>query len=182
MYRAVTRSALRLGIDVGDQDALTALAIGMSMRLDRGPGGEDRLWVNGEDVSEDLRTEEIERNVSAVSIVPGVRRALVAQQRSIAEEGPIVMAGRDIGTVVMRDARVKVFLTAPVEERARRRYLQAQAGSLDGVQDDLARRDSMDSHRGLAPLRPAEDAAIIDTAGVDVEEIARRIAAMARPA
>ena len=175
MYRAVTRSAIRLGVDIGDEQALGGLAAGISLRLEAGPDGAYRLWVDGEDVTGELRTPEIERSVSAVARVPGVRRVLVAQQRAVAEEAPVVMAGRDIGTVVLGDAPVKVFLTASIEERARRRNLQAQAGSLDRIRQDLSRRDAIDSGREDSPLRPAEDAAIMVTDGMEVEEVARRI-------
>ena len=175
MYRAVTRSALRLGVDVGDESALADLAAGMSMSLEAGEDGVYRLWADGEDVTGELRTPEIDRNVSAVSKVPAVRRTLVEQQRTIATESPVVMAGRDIGTVVLRDAPVKVFLTASIGERARRRTLQDPAADFEQTRLDLERRDAIDSGREDSPLRPAEDAVVIDTDGLDVEEIARSI-------
>ena len=162
MYRAVTRSALRLGVDVEDEAALADLAAGMSMRLEAGEDGVYRLWADGEDVTDELRTPEIDSNVSAVSKVPAVRRTLVEQQRAIAAEAPMVMAGRDIGTVVLRDAPVKVFLTASVDERARRRTLQDPAADLERTRRDLERRDAIDSGREDSPLRPAEDAVVID--------------------
>lgn len=182
MYRAVTRSALRLGVDVEDEAALAGLAAGMSMRLEAYEDGVYRLWADGEDVTDELRTPEIDRNVSAVSKVPAVRRNLVEQQRAIAAESPMVMAGRDIGTVVLRDAPVKVFLTASVEERARRRTLQDPAADLERTRRDLERRDAIDSGREDSPLRPAEDAVVIDTDGLEVEEIARRVVELARSA
>ncbi len=175
MYRAVTRSALRLGIDVEDESALAVLAAGMSMRLEAGEDGVYRLWADGEDVTDELRTPEIDRNVSAVSKVPAVRRTLVEQQRAIAAEAPVVMAGRDIGTVVLRDAPVKAFLTASIEERARRRTLEDPAADFERTRLALERRDAIDSGREDSPLMPAEDAVVIDTDGLDVEEIARRI-------
>lgn len=175
MYRAVTRSALRLGVDVGDESALAGLAAGMSMSLEAGEDGVYRLWADGEDVTGELRTPEIDRNVSAVSKVPAVRRTLVEQQRAIAAEAPVVMAGRDIGTVVLRDAPVKVYLTASIEERARRRATEDPAADLERTRLALERRDAIDSGREDSPLRPAEDAIVIDTDGLDVEEIARRI-------
>ncbi len=179
MYRAVTRSAIRLGVEVGDEGALADLAAGMSMRLEADNDGVYRLWADGEDVTAALRTPEIDRNVSAVSKVPAVRRIMVEQQRSIAREAPVVMAGRDIGTVVLRDAPVKVYLTASLEERARRRDLETLAGDLEGTRRDLARRDAIDSGREDSPLRPAEDAVVIDTDGLEVDEIARRIVGLA---
>ena len=182
MYRAVTRSALRSGVDVEDEAALAGLAAGMSMRLEADDDGVYRLWADGEDVTDDLRTPEIDRNVSAVSKVPAVRRTLVEQQRAIAADAPVVMAGRDIGTVVLWDAPVKVFLTASVEERARRRTLQDPAADLERTRSDLERRDAIDSGREDSPLRPAEDAVVIDTDGLDVAEIARRVVELARSA
>lgn len=181
MYRAVTRSALRLGVDVGDEGALANLAAGMSMGLEAGADGVYRLRVDGEDVTDELRTPEIDRNVSAVSKVPAVRRTLVEQQRAIAARVPVVMAGRDIGTVVLWDAPVKVFLTASIEERARRRTLQDPAADLERTRRDLERRDAIDSGRDDSPLRPAEDAVVIHTDGLGVEEIARRIVELAGP-
>ncbi len=182
MYRAVTRSALRLGIDVGDESALADLAAGMSMRLVADDDGVFRLWADGENVTGELRTPEIDRNVSAVSKVPAVRRTLVEQQRAIAEETPVVMAGRDIGTVVLRDSPVKVFLTASIEERARRRTLEDPAADLERTRLALERRDAIDSGREDSPLKPAEDAVVIHTDGLDVDEIARRIVGLAGPA
>ena len=182
MYRAVTRSALRLGVAVEDDDALADLAAGMSMRLEADEDGVYRLWADGEDVTNELRTPEIDRNVSAVSKVPAVRRTLVEQQRAIAARAPVVMAGRDIGTVVLRDAPVKVFLTASVEERARRRTMEDPAAELERTRLDLERRDAIDSGREDSPLRPAEDAVVIDTDGLEVEEIARRVVELARSA
>ena len=179
MYRAVTRSALRLGVDAEDEGGLADLAAGMSMGLEAGEEGVYRLWVDGEDVTDELRTPQIDRNVSAVSKVPAVRRTMVEQQRAIAERAPVVMAGRDIGTVVLRDAPVKVFLTASIEERARRRTLQDPAADLERTRLDLERRDAIDSGREDSPLRPAADAVVIDTDGLDVEEIALRIVELA---
>ena len=180
MYRAVTRSAIRLGLDFGDEQALADLAAGTSMRLQAGDDGTFRLWADGEDVTDELRTPEIDRNVSAVSRIPAVRRVMVERQRAIAGEAPVVMAGRDIGTVVLRDAPVKVFLTASLHERAKRRSLQSEAADLEWTRQDLARRDAIDSGREDSPLRPAEDAVVIDTDGTDVEETARRIVELVR--
>ncbi len=182
MYRAVTRKALRLGADVGDEAELAEIAASISMRLEAGEDGVYRLWADGEDVTGELRTPEIDRNVSAVSKVPAVRRTLVEQQRAIAAEAPMVMAGRDIGTVVLRDAPVKVFLTASIGERARRRAMEAPAADLERTRRDLERRDAIDSGREDSPLRPAEDAVVIDTDGLEVEEIARRVVELARSA
>lgn len=180
MYRAVTLVALNRGVELEDDEALAGLATSLEMRLVPGEAG-DRLLVDGEDVTDFLREPEVDRGVSQVSAVSGVRSALVEQQRVIAREGSIVMLGRDIGTVVLPKADVKVFLTASVEVRARRRYRELQENgsdiSYDQVASDLERRDRIDSERAASPLRPADDATQIDTDNLDVEEIARRILA-----
>ena len=139
----------------------------------------DRLTVDGEDMTDHLRRPEVERGVSLVSRVPGVRRALVGQQRTIAKAGPVVMAGRDIGTVVLPEAGVKVYLTASVEERARRRFLElkqdGETAEYGRVLSELRRRDKIDSERDDSPLRPAEDAVMLDTDGIEIEDLARQI-------
>ncbi|MCH7746106.1 MAG: (d)CMP kinase [Chloroflexi bacterium] len=180
MYRAVTWVALSRGVGLEDDEALAGLATSLEMRLVPGEAG-DRLLVDGEDVTDFLREPEVDRGVSQVSAVSGVRRALVEQQRAIASEGSIVMLGRDIGTVVLPKADVKVFLTASVEVRARRRYRELQENgsdiSYEQVVSDLERRDRIDRERAASPLRPADDATQIDTDNLGVEEIAKRILA-----
>lgn len=182
MYRAVTWIALSRGVELGDGEALTELAMSLEMRLVPGEAG-DRLLVDGEDVTGSLREPEVDRGVSQVSAVSGVRRALVEQQRAIARQGSIVMVGRDIGTVVLPKADVKVFLTASVEVRARRRYSELQEKgsdiSYEQVTSDLEWRDRIDSERADSPLRPADDAIQIDTDSPSVEDIAKRILAAA---
>ena len=181
MYRAVTRAALEEGTDLGDVRALARLAASLEMRVISGEGG-DRLLVNGQDVTEQLRDARIEREVSLVAKVPGVRSAMVGEQRAMAKEGPIVMAGRDIGTVVLPEAKVKVFLKASAEERARRRFRELQEMGREPVflrvKDDLLRRDKIDSERAESPLRPAEAAVQIDTDDVEIEEVVEKIIAM----
>lgn len=178
MYRAVTWAALEEGIDLDDEEALEKLASRMDMRLVQMDGGQ-RLLVDGEDITDYLREPEVERGVSPVAKVPGVRAAMRAQQRIIAVDGDIVMAGRDIGTVVLPDAPVKIFLTASVEVRAHRRHEEMlHAGRLaeyDQVLTDLKRRDKIDSERDDSPLRPADDSVIIDTDRLGIDEIAREI-------
>lgn len=178
MYRAVTRVALDRGVDLDDAPVLTALARRLRLRLES-VDGEGRLTADGRDVTDELRTSEVERGVSLVARVSGVRHALVAQQRQIASDGPIVMAGRDIGTVVLPDAAVKVYLTASAEVRARRRHadMVAQGATSDQahVLEELARRDKIDSERSDSPLRPAEDAILIDTDDLGIEQLTDRI-------
>ena len=182
MYRAATRAALQMGIGLEQAGPLIQMARSLDMRLESHEGG-DKLVVDGEDVTDHLRGPEIEQGVSLVSRVAGVRTALVERQRAIAEEGPIVVAGRDIGTVVLPGAAVKVYLTASVEVRARRRYRQMR-GKGDAVEyaqvvSELVRRDKIDSERGVSPLRPAEDAVVIETEHLGVEDLAEKIVSLA---
>jgi cytidylate kinase len=178
MYRAVTRVAIDRGIDPESQEALAELAPGLEMRLIPREAG-DRLIVDGVDITDQLRDTDVERGVSLVSRVSDVRSAMVRQQRAIAREGPIVMVGRDIGTVVLPQAEAKVFLEASVEVRARRRYLELKergsAPDYREVVDDLGRRDKIDSERADSPLRPAGDAFRIDTDGMSIDEVVEKI-------
>jgi cytidylate kinase len=178
MYRAVTWAAIHRGIGMEDEAALSELAQSIEIRLVSCESG-DRLFVDSKDITDDLRSLEVERDVSLAARVSGLRKALVEQQRAVARQGPIVMVGRDIGTVVLTDADVKVFLKASVEERARRRHQE----ELDrGIKSDyhqvleyLARRDEIDSSRTDSPLRPADDATQINTDNLEVEEVVERI-------
>jgi len=182
MYRAVALAALERGVDVNDHASLGALAA--SMRLEVGPAAPSSIEtcsisVDGEDVTSQLRRADVEDAVSLVSRVPGVREALVRQQREIAGRQAMVMAGRDIGTVVLPDADLKIYLDASIGERARRRHAefstQGRAVSADIVLEDLRRRDQIDSQRAVSPLRPATDAIIIKTDGLTQDEVLRRV-------
>lgn len=185
MYRAVTHAAAARGIDPHDSAALTALAESLDIDVslpDPATGEPSRVLVGGEDVTDHLRDEAVEANVSLVSRVPGVRRALVRKQQEIASRHNIVMAGRDIGTVVLPDAGLKIYLDASIEERARRRYRDFQAAgrevSAEIVQEDIRRRDQMDSEREVSPLKPADDAVIIETDGLTLDEVLERVLAL----
>lgn len=182
MYRAMTWTALRRGVDLSDEDALSELAASIS--IDIGPAGPDSIepctiFVDGEDVTRNLRQPEVEAAVSLVSRVAGVREALVKVQRELAGRNSVVMAGRDIGTVVLPQADLKVYLDASVEERARRRFAELSALGMDlteeGVLRDLRRRDRIDSERSVSPLRPADEAVVIDTDGLTLEEVVQRV-------
>ena len=181
MYRAVTWAALKEGLGLEDEASLTTLAESLQMRPVH-HGDDDGLEVNGEDVSGHLRRPEVDRGVSLVSRASGVRRAMVRHQRQIAEEALIVMVGRDIGTVVLPDAGVKVYLDASLETRAGRRFreMETKGERPDHAQvvDDLKRRDRIDSERSDSPLRPAEDAVRIDSDDLEVNEVAERILAI----
>ncbi len=175
MYRAVTLAALDGHVPMGDPAALEALAARSDIRLDTAPGGGAGILLNGKDVTARLRSPEVDRSVSIVSAVPGVRAVLVEKQRQIASGGDIVMAGRDIGTVVLRDAELKIFLDASGQTRARRRYeeLRASGGTVkyDDVLAGLTRRDGLDSSRPASPLIPAADARLVDSDGLTLEQV-----------
>ncbi|MBI4198975.1 MAG: (d)CMP kinase [Chloroflexi bacterium] len=185
MYRAVAWAALAEGIDLEEAGALSALARRRRLRVAFGSGDEARIWVDGREVTPLLADAGVEEAVSPVARVAGVRKALVAQQRRIAREGPIVMAGRDIGTVVVPGARLKVFLTASEEERARRRVAElkdmGRAAGYSRVLEELERRDRMDSTRAVSPLRPAPDAQIIATDGKTVDDVVELILSLWEP-
>jgi cytidylate kinase len=180
MYRAVTYAALQRGFDVNGPDHLTDLANSLAIDVQLARPGTDagaRILVDGEDVTDDLRGPEIDEAVSLVSRVAGVREALVRRQREIAASSSpgIVMAGRDIGTVVLPNADLKVYLDASLEERARRRYADfVETGhetSHEIVLQDIRRRDQIDSEREASPLRPAKDSVIIDTDGRTLDDV-----------
>ena len=178
MYRAVGLYALRAGADPADQAAVNALLPGIRLRL-AVLDGEQHIYLNGEDVSALIRTEEVGMAASAVGADPAVRAFLLDLQRDMARTGNVLMDGRDIGTVILPDATVKIFLTASPEARARRRWLEYQAaGRPDRYEDvlaDVKRRDEQDSGRAAAPLRRAEDAVLLDTSAMD---LAQSLAAM----
>lgn len=178
MYRAVTWAALQRGIDLADEKAVTDLAENIHIEVTQptvADGRQYTVYADGEDITWQIRRPEVDHGVSPVSAYPGVRAALTAQQRRIGQAGRIVMVGRDIGTVVMPDADLKIYLDASVEERARRRYREIRArgepADYDHILRDMRRRDRIDSERETAPLRPAEDAVIVDTTAMAVPEV-----------
>ncbi|HHY33602.1 MAG TPA: (d)CMP kinase [Firmicutes bacterium] len=179
-YRAVALKALRLGVDLTSAESLTALAESTGISVSQNERGDLRTLLDGEDVTDSLVSPEVEACVSEVAKVPGVRLALLEQQRSLLREGGVVMDGRDIGTVVAPDADLKIFLVATHEERVRRRLAQARERGhevCDGaVADGVAHRDRIDSEREVAPLRPAPDAVVIDTTGKAPEETIAEVA------
>lgn len=179
MYRAVTLAALQQGVDVMDETAVTALA--QSLDIDVKPitgvadGRHYTALLNGKDVTWELRTPSVDANVSQVSGYLGVRQEMVQRQRTFGRRGHVVMVGRDIGTVVMTDAPLKLFVTASAAERAHRRWQDRQAqghkADYETILADVIRRDKFDSNREHSPLRPADDAIVIDTTGRSPEEI-----------
>lgn len=175
MYRIVTLAVLRAGIDPSDGDAVAAAVDEVELAVGYDPD-EDRSLLAGEDVSAEIRGDAVTRAVSAVSAVPAVRARLVDLQRRLADgSGSVVVEGRDIGTVVLPDADVKIFLTASAEERARRRNVQNVANGLpddyDSVLADVRRRDHLDSTRAVSPLRAADDAVVVDTSDMTETDV-----------
>ncbi len=175
MYRAVTWAALDRGIDIDDEAAVTGLAEHVQIDVQTPSADDGRQYTvlcDGHDVTWAIRTPEVDRAVSPVSAYPGVRAAMSAQQRRIGLAGRVVMVGRDIGTVVLPEADLKIYLDAAVEERARRRLLERQARGEPAVYDQvlaaMRRRDQIDSQRATAPLRPARDAIIVDSTCLDI--------------
>ncbi|MGY1832018.1 (d)CMP kinase [Geodermatophilus sp. SYSU D01180] len=182
MYRAATVAVLDAGVDPEDAEAVARVVAGA--RIEVGTAADtERVEVDGTDVAVRIRGAEVTRNVSAVSAVPAVRRQLVDQQRAlVAAADAVVVEGRDIGTVVLPDATVKVYLTAAPEARAQRRAAQLGLSTPDEIADlaaDLRRRDEYDSSRADSPLRPAADAVVVDSTDLDREGVVDRIVELA---
>jgi len=181
MYRAITWLALKENTPLED-GPLTELAQQARIRVVNDDRGDTRIIVNDTDATDELRGRDVEEVVSVVSKVAGLRKVMVEHQQAIAQGGDIVMVGRDIGTVVLPHAELKVFLRASVKERAHRRHSELQEmgkeTSYDAILDNLEERDRIDSQRTHAPLRPAEDAHLLDTDDIGVEQVVERIMAM----
>ncbi len=182
MYRAVTLAVIREGIDINDEAEVTRLAncVHIDVRTPSvADGRKEDVLLNGEDVTWAIREPEVERWVSKISAYGGVRKAMTELQRQIGKRSKVVMVGRDIGTVVMPDADLKIYLDASLEERARRRYNElvqrGEAVRFEDILDGLKQRDRIDSSRDIAPLKPAEDAVILNTDGLSVEEVLSRV-------
>ncbi|REJ13191.1 MAG: (d)CMP kinase [Paenibacillaceae bacterium] len=181
MYRAVALAALRAGVEPGMTGELEKLVSELDIRLEPGAAAQ-RVRLNGEDVTDEIRSREVTSAVPAYAAVPAVRARLVELQRAMAREGGVVMDGRDIGTHVLPDAELKIFLTASVQERARRRYEEsgrAQGMTLEMLEAEIAERDRQDASREISPLVKADDAIVLDTTTLTAEEAAERIAALA---
>lgn len=178
MYRAVTLAALKRNIDIRDEDTITQLS--QSVRIDVTlpaieNGRSYDVLLDGEIVTHEIHQPEVDEDVSIVSAYPGVRQALTVQQRRIGSKGRVVMLGRDIGTVVLPEADLKIYLDASVRERARRRYQeyinQGETALPEEIEASMRNRDRIDSTRDIAPLRPADDAVIIDTDELTIDEV-----------
>jgi cytidylate kinase len=184
MYRTVALKALRLGMDINDPIVMAMLAEATDIQLQQQGDGSVRVFLDGEDVTEAIRTPEVSEASSIVSAHEGVRKVLAERQKAMAELGGVVMEGRDIQTVIAPDAEVKIFLTASLEERAKRRWLELQqkgiSVSYEEVLQEVKERDERDKTRAIAPLRKAPDAVEIDTTGMTPEEVAEKIVELAR--
>ncbi|MBN1151958.1 MAG: (d)CMP kinase [Dehalococcoidia bacterium] len=182
IYRTFTWKALSAGLSTSDAEALAQLAAATSFRFVPGTGARLLVLVDGQDVSQLVGAPEVERNVALIAKIPRVRERMVAEQRRMAGEMRLVMAGRDIGTVVLPWADLKVFLQASVQERARRRFAELQIRGIttpyETVLAELQQRDHNDITRAVSPLKPAEDAVTINTDGLNLEEVVGRILAL----
>lgn len=179
LYRLTALSAMQAGVDLGDMSVVAEIAQALDIRFDASSGGTTKVFLSGSDVTSDIRREEVGMNASKVAAYPSVRAALLDRQRAFAVEPGLVADGRDMGTVVFPDAAVKIFLTASAEERARRRFAQLlQAGEnpdMTAILADIRARDERDSKRAAAPLVPADDAVILDSTELSIEEVLQKI-------
>ncbi|MFH6674189.1 (d)CMP kinase [Streptococcus suis] len=184
MYRSATYLALQHGIEVTDQDGIVALVAQNPIRFGRDENGQQLVFVGEQDVTLPIRDNQVTNNVSAVAALPLVREELVRLQQEIAQAGGIVMDGRDIGTVVLPQAELKIFLIASVEERALRRFKEnTERGietDLESLKQEIAARDYKDSHREVSPLKAADDAITFDTTGVSIEGVVKFISEKAK--
>jgi len=173
MYRAITRVAADRGIDPHDADAITELARSTEVKIDG-----EKVWANGVELTDKIYDADYSEALPLVAAIPGVREALVEQQRRMSDSG-VVMAGRDIGTVVYPDADYKFFLVASLDEKVRRRAGQferrGERADQEAMRNEVEERDRVDTERSVAPLRPAPDAVVIDTDRLDIDQVVDRI-------
>ena len=185
MYRTIGLYMLKNGIDIHDEAAVGAALPDVSVSIGYDESGLQRLYLNGEDVTALIRTPEVSEAASVTSAYPKVREKLLDLQHTLARENDVVMDGRDIGTVILPDAQVKIFLTASVRVRALRRMKEllekGEAVSLEMVEQEIRERDYRDSHRETAPLRQAEDAVLLDTSDLTIEEVISKAVSLIRP-
>lgn len=181
MYRTVTLAVKRAHIDYNDESKVIELLDKINIDFEPDVSGQ-RVFLNRDDVTEEIRSNEITNNVSQVAAYADVRTDLVERQRQLAQEANIIMDGRDIGTTVLPHAQVKIFLVASVDERAQRRYKENMAkgmtANLETLKADIALRDYKDSHRAISPLIQADDAILVDTTGHSIEEVVTEITAI----
>lgn len=183
MYRAVTNKAMSQNIDLSDAISLEKMLLNTSIILEPSQNGQ-LVFVDGEDVTQAIRSNEVTANVSEVAAHANIREILVAKQQELAARGGIVMDGRDIATHVLKDAELKIFMSASVEERAKRRFLDNERrgipSTIEKLQEEIALRDKFDSQREASPLIQAEDAIYLDTTELSIEEAAAEILKLAK--
>ena len=186
MYRAVTMAALESNTPVEDEAAVSAIADELDLDVQppsRDDGRQYDVFMNGEDVTWEIRSPAVDENVSQVSMYPGVRAAMTRRQREIGLRGAVVMVGRDIGTVVLPEAELKIYLDASVEARAHRRYEECLQRGIsverNVILEGMRERDRLDSTRSLAPLRPAEDAIVLDSTKLSIQEVFEKVLVLA---
>jgi cytidylate kinase len=184
LYRLVALAGRRRGIALGDAERLSQMAQQFDIRFGSGPAGEEIVWLDGQDVTGDIRTEGAGNDASKVAALPQVRAALLERQRLFAVPPGLVADGRDMGTVVFPDAQVKIFLTASPEERALRRHKQLKekgvAATLAALSLEIAERDRRDTTRSASPLVASADAVLLDTTGMSVDAVVERVLKIAR--
>ncbi|MBB4821352.1 cytidylate kinase [Pseudomonas alcaligenes] len=181
LYRLLAFAARNHGVDLTNEESLKVLAAHLDVQFLSNAGGVQRIILEGEDVSDVIRTETVGAGASQVAALPAVRDALLQRQRAFQEAPGLVADGRDMGTVVFPDAPLKVFLTATAEERARRRYLQLKGKGMEvemaSLLNEIIERDERDTQRSVAPLKPAADALILDSTHLSIDEVLERILA-----
>jgi cytidylate kinase len=175
MYRAVTLAALEKNIDFNDSESLTKVA--ENINIDFNQAGE--IFIDGRNVSQEIRSQKVNRHVSETASVKEIREIMVKKQKKIAEENKVVMDGRDITTVVLPDAKYKFYLTASIEERARRRYEEMKSKNItvdiEEIKNNIKERDKKDSQREHSPLKKADDAVLIDSTNLSIEEVIEKM-------
>ncbi|HEU4652403.1 MAG TPA: (d)CMP kinase [Steroidobacteraceae bacterium] len=183
LYRLVAFAGLKRGMQSGAEDEFADIATNLNVVFGVGAQGEEQIWLNGEEVSGSIRTEQAGEGASKVAAMPKVREALLARQRAFAAPPGLVADGRDMGTVIFPDAGLKIFLTASPEERAERRYKQLKDKGLDAnlaaLSLEIAERDRRDASRPIAPLKPADDAVIVDSTSMPIESVVARVLELA---
>ena len=185
LYRVLALAAREHNVDSQDEDSLAALARRLDVDFQQaGPGREINVVLNGKDVEQDIRTESCGNLASRLASLPGIRAALLDRQRQFRQPPGLVADGRDMGTVVFPDARVKIYLTASPPERAQRRHKQLKEKGFDvnlaQLSEEITERDARDSQRSVSPLRPADDAAVIDTTNLTPEDVLREVSMLVR--
>lgn len=183
LYRLLAFAARNHGVDLTNEESLKALAAYLDVQFQAGHEHGQRIVLEGEDVTDFIRTEDIGAGASQVAILPAVREALLQRQKAFREAPGLIADGRDMGTVVFPDAELKIFLTASAGERARRRYLQlkkkGESVTLPGLLEEIRERDERDTQRTVAPLKPADDAIVLDSTNLSIEQVLDHILALA---